>query len=619
MTKHRAQTGLALVGLLGGASAQEKIEELEPLTVLAKKFEADRKETASAVGVVKGADLVKMQRHRALDALNIIPGVQGLSTAGLVGNTGGSILRGLPTSYTQVVVDGVRITDATNGLGNFLAGGHLGGLSQLEILRGPQSVLYGTGAAGGVIGYETAVGEGEPTYRFFGEGGSFDSYRSTFGSQGQVGRLQYGFELGRFETENDTYGSLPRHDYEQDQVSLALQWQAREDLLLKFSYRGSENQLRTTSISPPFVSLSDIETKTHLLAFNAEYEVNPDWQSRLTLGYYDESYLGNFDGSFGPSVFGTNFDRLTVNWNQQIQLSEEFEFLTGVEYSDSHFENSSGRETNYHTAGVYVHGNWKPVDGLLIEGGVRYDEHSEFDGDMAWNFGGAYELGDSGTRIRARASQAYRTPSRLDSARFAGAFSTQIANPDLDSEEILGFEIGIDHDFGDHQLELGYFHQELKDAIATRTIVAGFPSTTQRQNLPGTSRVSGVELALSGELIREELRYRLAWTVQDKEDVIDVPGRMISLDLSYDGGDWLVGAGVSHVSGASYGADQLNFILTDERTVTRLYGEYQVNEHLKLHARVENLFDEEYLISDIFGTQLEGAGRAVSLGATIEW
>ena len=131
MTKHRAQTGLALVGLLGGASAQEKIEELEPVAVLAKKFEADRKDTASVVGVVGAADLVRMQLDRTLDALNIIPGVQGLSTAGLVGNTGGAIFRGLPTPYTQVVVDGVRITDATNGLGNFLAGGHVGGLSQL--------------------------------------------------------------------------------------------------------------------------------------------------------------------------------------------------------------------------------------------------------------------------------------------------------------------------------------------------------------------------------------------------------------------------------------------------------------------------------------------------------
>ena len=66
-------------------------------------------------------------------------------------------------------------------------------------------------------------------------------------------------------------------------------------------------------------------------------------------------------------------------------------------------------------------------------------------------------------------------------------------------------------------------------------------------------------------------------------------------------------------------ADPLSFIPTDDRTVARLYGEYQVNEYLKLHARVENLFDEDYLISDIFGTQLEGAGRAVSVGATIEW
>ena len=619
MTKHRAQTGLALVGLLGGASAQEKIEELEPVTVLAKKFEADKKDTTSSVGVVSGEELRRMQQTRTLDALNTIPGVQGLSTAGLTGNTGTALFRGLPTPYTQVVVDGVRITDATNGLGNFLANGQVGGLSQLEILRGPQSVLYGTGAAGGVIGYESAVGEGEPTYELFGEGGSFDTYHGAFRSKGQVGALQYGFEIGRYQTENDTYSTLPRHDYEQDYGTLALQWQAREDLLLRFSYRGSENQLQTTSISPFGFSTSDIETKLHLLAFNAEYEVNPDWLSKLTLGYYDESYFGNFDGSFGPSVFGTDFDRLTVNWNQQIQLNDEFELLTGLEYSESHFENTSGRRTDYDTVGVYVNGNWRPVDSLLLEGGVRYDEHSEFDGDTAWNIGGAYQLGDSGTRLRARVSQAYRTPSRLDSERFAGAFSTQIANSNLDSEEIFGFEIGIDHDFGDHQLELGYFNQELKDAIVTRTITAGFPSVVQRQNSSGTSRVSGFEMALSGQFCSERWRYRLAWTEQDKEEVIDVPDRLISLDVSYDGGDWLIGGGVSHVAGASYGSDSANFVSTDDRTVTRIYGEYQLSEQVKLHARVENLFNEDYLVSDIFGTQLEGQGRAVSVGATIEW
>ncbi|MDA7881055.1 TonB-dependent receptor [Akkermansiaceae bacterium] len=619
MTKQRARTGLALVGLLSGVSAQEKIEELEPVTVLAKKFAAEREETTSSTGVVKMADLVRMQRSRLLDAFDTIPGVQALSTAGLEGSTGSAIFRGLPTPYAQVVVDGVRITDATNDLGNFLANGNVGGLSKLEVLRGPQSVLYGTGAAGGVIGLETAVGDGEPRYQLFGEGGSFDSYRFSLSSKGQVGALQYGVEFGRYQTGNDTFAILPRHDYEQDQGSLALQWRTSKELLLKFSYRGNANVLRTTSMSGPNFFTSDILTKTHLLALNAEYKVNPDWKSKLTLGYYDESYKGDFGGGFGPSIFGTSFDRLTLNWNHQIQLSETFELLTGLEYSDSHFNNSSGRRTNYDTGGAYVNGQWKPVEGFLLEGGLRYDEHSEFDGDIAWNLGGAIDLGNPGTRFRARVSQAYRTPSRLDSASFAGAFSSQAANANLDSEEILGFEIGLDHDFGGHQLELGYFQQELKDAIVTRTIVAGFPSVTQRQNRAGSSTVSGFELALSGELGREELRYRLAWTQQTKEEVIDVPDRIVGLDLSYDGGDWLVGVGVSHVAGASYGSDPVNFLSTDGRTLTRLYGEYQVNEHLKLHARVENLFDEEYLLSDIFGTQLEDAGRAVSVGATIEW
>ena len=307
---------IGLTGLLfAGPCPAQVVEELEPLTVLARKFRSPGEDNASSVGLVTGDDLAKMQRYRLLDALELIPGSQSLSTAGLTGNTGTAILRGLPSNYLQLVVDGVRIADATNGVGNFLANAQLGSIGNLEVLRGPQSVLYGSGAGGGVVGYDSRVGTGEPETRLFAEGGSFDSYRTSLSSQGRDGALAYGVEIGRQFTANDTYTNLPRHDFEQNYANLALEWQAREDLRLKLSYRGTDNLLDTTSISRWGISSSQIQTETNLFALNGYYQVNPDWESRLTLGYYNENYRGDFGGS----LYGIDYERFTLNWNNEIE------------------------------------------------------------------------------------------------------------------------------------------------------------------------------------------------------------------------------------------------------------------------------------------------------------
>ena len=154
-------------------------------------------------------------------------------------------MRGLPTRYSQVVVDGVRVTDSSNGLNNFLSNTQLGLVDRLEFLRGPQSVLYGGEAVGGVLGYETKVGDGEPEGFLLGEAGSFDSYRAALNSTGAVGDVQYGVELGREFTGNDTYSAFPIQDYTLNTAMLGLKWNVNDDLSVKFSYRGADGNLIT--------------------------------------------------------------------------------------------------------------------------------------------------------------------------------------------------------------------------------------------------------------------------------------------------------------------------------------------------------------------------------------
>lgn len=613
MTKTQ-KTLIGLTGLLfaGHCPAQE-VEELEPLNVLARKFYSLGRNNASSVGLVTGEELVRRQQYRLLDALELIPGAQALSTAGLTGNTGTSIIRGLPSNYQQIVVDGVRVADATNGAGNFLANAQLGGIGNLEVLRGPQSVLYGSGAGGGVVGYESSVGTGRPETRLFGEGGSFDSYRTHLSSKGKEGNLAYGLEFGRQFTANDTYSNLPIHDFEQNHANLAMEWQAREDLRLKFSYRGNDNLLKTTSISQWGTSNSEIQTETNLFAFNGYFEVTPDWESRTTLGYYQENYRGYFDGS----LFGVDYERFTLNWNHEIQLDDQITLMTGIEGAYSDYNNTSGRGVNYSNYGAYANVYYRPVNGLQLEGGARWDEHDDFGGDAAWNVGAVYRVAQSGTRLHARMSEAYRNPTLLDSQQYVSAFSTQLANDSLDSEKIEGFELGVSQELGDHEVAMTYFSQDLSGAIVTTFPAIG---STQRVNSPGLSKVSGFEVSAEGHFLDGKLNYRLAMTLQDREEVIDLPDAMVAYDLSYKADRWLLGGGVSFVDGAAYLAS--GNPQTDSRTTTRIYGEFELNDSVSFHARIENLFDEDYqLFPNTFGegTQVEAPGRIFYLGATVRF
>ncbi|SHJ18361.1 Outer membrane cobalamin receptor protein [Rubritalea squalenifaciens DSM 18772] len=632
--KVKAQKGLVLVGFtacaLGAqgeevsAQAGEKVEQLAPSTVLASRFEEPVDGTVSSVSVLRGGELGRMQDYRITESLKIFPGIQGLSTSGQRGNFESVLVRGLPTRYSQVVVDGVRVTDSSNGLNNFLSNTQLGLVDRLEFLRGPQSVLYGGEAVGGVLGYETKVGDGEPEGFLLGEAGSFDSYRAALNSTGAVGDVQYGVELGREFTGNDTYSAFPIQDYTLNTAMLGLKWNVNDDLSVKFSYRGADGNLITRTEDQWGYYTSDVDTDYHLFALNTALRVNESWNSLLTLGYYEEAYDADFDGSYGGSVFGSDTDRFSVIWSNKVKLSEKLDVVAGAEYASTGFSNSNGRDFGFATYAAFANSYFRPVENLLFEAGARYDEHEEYGGEVAWNLGVSYDFVQTGTRLRARAAESYRTPVLADSEAFQDIFVNQLANPDLETEEVLGFELGVDQEIGqDHLLQVTYFYQQLDNAIYTETIAPGMwpnPSTTQRQNSEGDSLVSGVETALQGSFADGSTSYRIAWTAQIKEEVVDVPDHMLSADLYYDGGAWLVGCGATYLTGASYGnPDDVNFVETDERCVARLYGHYQVSENVKLHGRIENVFDEEYVLSDIYGSRIQGQGFGAFAGVTLSW
>ena len=162
------------------------------------------RETTSSVTVINRQQLEQQQLRSVPDALSTVPGLNVVQT-GSPGGTTSIFLRGTNANHTKFIIDGIEVSDPSLVARTFELGQMLtGNVERIEVLRGPQSGLYGADAIGGVVSVITKKGEGPPTWSFTTEGGSFSTFnqRASFG--GSTANYNYQFNVDHFHT-----GSVP--------------------------------------------------------------------------------------------------------------------------------------------------------------------------------------------------------------------------------------------------------------------------------------------------------------------------------------------------------------------------------------------------------------------------
>ena len=195
----------------------EVVETLEPTTVIATKFERNLKDVSASVAVLDVEELREEGKIGVQDAIgHRVPGVIATSTAGQRGKPSSLFLRGMNTKYTQVRIDGISVADSNStGINNFLGSTNLFGLSNIEILKGASSSIYGNAAVAGVVSLTTAKGEGEPESSITAEYGSYDSWLGNLSTQGQVGDFSYNVGVTIEDTQNDSDAPVTGCDFTQ--------------------------------------------------------------------------------------------------------------------------------------------------------------------------------------------------------------------------------------------------------------------------------------------------------------------------------------------------------------------------------------------------------------------
>ncbi|HVJ47079.1 MAG TPA: TonB-dependent receptor, partial [Luteolibacter sp.] len=462
-------------------------------------------------------------------------------------------------------------------------------LGRIEVLRGAQGAIYGGESVGGVLWLETPRGSGDPSGSATFEAGSFDSYAGRARFQGQIGDVSYYLSGGYEETDNDA----PAQDFHQGTTALRVEGKVADGWTIGTTFRSTDAYFNNSGNS-------DDHLDAALATIYANGVISETWTARFLAGFHQEFYdSDSFYGNYGTDLRAGGFST-----DHEITLAKNLRLLAGGFFHETSYENTIDSDESRERYGVHSALEWDVIENLTLTGAIRWEDYDEFGDKTTWRLGAAYTIQQTGTTFRGGFGTSFRSPTFLD--LFGSTYGP--GNPGLDPESAEGWDIGIAQAIGEHHhIEVAYFKNTITDRIQT-------PFGSPPQNLDGDTVTEGFEVGLNGNWCDGKVGYRLAWT-NLRKSLADQPRNAASAVLDWKPTDKsLVGIGATHLSDHSWGGDPL-----ESFTTVRLFGSYQLTENVKLHARLENLFDEQYELASFYGDVIPGAGRGIYGGITFSW
>ena len=300
--------------------------EVESVVVSATRFDIPLDQSPASASVISSEELEQKQIQRVSDALREVPGLSVVQT-GVAGQLTSVFTRGLRSEHTQVLIDGVPINQGLQGAFNF-ADLTTDDIDRIEVVRGPQSTLYGPRALAGVIQIFTKQGEGPPVSSSA-EGGSYDAFREWLQSDGKIGQFDYSVGASRIDTDN----ARPNNQYRNSAAIANLGWSPNDQLRISglFTYSLSDIGLPNTIFDPR--PIDNFLTERWLIAPHVDFRVSDWWEHKLIFAYDHERQLNdpNEDGFLGPTR--ALFERTTIDYQNDLRPASWLVMTSGFFYS----------------------------------------------------------------------------------------------------------------------------------------------------------------------------------------------------------------------------------------------------------------------------------------------
>ncbi|MFN6095775.1 MAG: TonB-dependent receptor plug domain-containing protein, partial [Verrucomicrobiota bacterium] len=467
-------------------SNQEKTE-LEPLIVSALRVPREASTVTSSVTSLDPEQLETSGILQLRDALNAAPGVISTSTGGQTGAAGALFIRGTTTDDSQIVIDGMRLSDSSTPLGNILSAARTTDIGKLEILRGPQGAIYGGESIGGVLWMETPRGSGDPNGSATVEAGSFNSFFGRAKVGGEVGKMNYYLGSSHEQTDNDA----PNQHFDQRSVALRVEGQADSFWTLGTTFRANDSYYENLGdLGNPYDG-SDNRLHASLATLYAVGKFSDVWTGRFLAGYHQELYDNDIYS------FGTDLNAFGVSTDQELTLAESIRLLGGGFFRDDSFEGTNGVDEHGNRYGAHSALECDLTDELTTTAAVRWERYDSYGNEATWRIGSVYHLEKFGTLFRGGLGRSFRAPSYNDlfyNYNVDGKGYKYIANPELRAQSSMGWDVGMEQKIGSsHTVEAVWFFNNIEDAIDSTFNPSGDGETYTAVNLPGTTRTNGTE------------------------------------------------------------------------------------------------------------------------------
>lgn len=627
--------GLLLVGLHAVPALADDAQA--PLIVVtANRAPAPITSVGQSVTVIDTAELITFQRVTVVDALRLVPGVT-VARNGGIGGFGSVFIRGADSEQTAALIDGVKINDPASPGGGFDFGALLvGNISRIEVVRGSQSVLWGSQAIGGVINMITA----EPTEQFAAnaraEYGWRNSGQIVGNGSGRFGPMAASVGAGWFKTDglsafNADRGGTERDGFENFAANGRLVIDVTGNVSVDLRGFWSDGRTDIDGFPPPAFQFADTLETSRTKQFVGYSGLNLSLfdgrlKNRLAFAYTSIARR-NEDPISSPQV---TFDALGKNERIEYQgiadIAPWLGATFGLERETSRFRTQGfGGPISRASArldSIYGQIELKPLAGLFVNAGLRHDNHNVYGGSTVFAANGSYTPNDGATVIRASYGEGFKVPSLFQ-------LFSDFGNTALEPERSKSVDAGVTQSFADGAFELSatLFRRDVTNQIIFVSCF-GNPSPICIGRPFGTydnvarARAEGVEVTL---LMRPtetlELRAGIGHVnARNRANDRLLPRRpQDSVNAAID---WRAPDGKS-LSGLSLGAtvsvtgDSFDNASNTNRlkgyTLVDLRAAYAVGRGLELFGRVENLFDERYETIFRYGTP----GRAAYGG--VRW
>jgi vitamin B12 transporter len=604
----RALLLIAPLACLSSYANAELTDLPDTVVVTATRIPTPEEQVASSITVVTADDIAARQWQTLPDVLKQVPGLNLVQTGGPGGQTS-VFMRGTNSNHTKVLVDGIDVSDPSNPGGAFDFGQFLTqDIQKVEILRGPQSGLYGSDAIGGVINVITKSGSGPAQFNAGVEAGSFDTFNQTGGVSGSLDQFHYAANIEHFHSGETPVTPLDllapgekRIDdyYDNLTASSKLGFDVTDNFDLGLVARYTDAHLRLTgenedNFPADFPDSAQSENNTlqtyarataHLLSFAGALE--------QTLGAaYSNIKSSDFSPEFPRSdTFG---ERVKFDWQGIVKLATDEKLVLGAEHQRDEITAPISASTSIDSGYAELQSNFG--DRLFDTISLRYDDNDRFGGKVTYRFAPAYLITETGTKLKASVGTGFKAPTLNQLFQSSPAFDF-FANPNLRPESSVGWDLGFEQALLADRLRFGatYFHNNIKNLIADN---ADF---TTEINV-GRAVTQGVESFAAYQPI-QALTFRLDYTYTEAMDeiadqeLLRRPKHKGSLSAAWQATSrWSLNASVLSVSSwvdgnRDFSVPRLN---APPYTTVDMAAAYEVNSNISVYGRVTNLLDRHY-------------------------